>query len=389
MSKLCSFTRVFNIPELGDYICDLFYINESEERRSSHSDEDEETDIAALMSLLCTCKATFRPAARRIWGTPVQVERLLTILPGISVVKVNPSLRLSYWVIQEAKVPEYTAPTFLTRFKLYAPYIKSLRVENVFWPDDWTDYGETVCSVAKRLLEKSAEEGTLLPNLKSLAITANEGCPYNPERLDWATVLLSSSISSLKLIGIDMGIEKTRLKRSRMEFTTAALRKCVNIEKLELEFFHDDQGSLSGLLPGFFDSGMPKLSRLRRLVCRQSTLCPELLQWLQSIPNIESLVLDGLNPESDLPIIPPISPDAFSSLKFLGLYVNRLEPAIRLFQTPLVHHLSILAVDYCPGISFDDTQLLQDFVTQVKKSCPGLTRRRWPPLYNEPADWVI
>ncbi|KAG8683384.1 hypothetical protein FRC09_016114, partial [Ceratobasidium sp. 395] len=116
------------------------------------------------------------------------------------------------------------------------------------------------------ILEQSVKEGVLLPNLKSLTVTADEGHPDSPERLYWATMLLSPSISSLKLIGTGMNAGNIASESSRMEFTTAALRKCVNIEKLELEFFNDEDGrNLSGLLPRFFDSSMPKLSRLRRL----------------------------------------------------------------------------------------------------------------------------
>ncbi|KAG8751691.1 hypothetical protein FRC12_012307 [Ceratobasidium sp. 428] len=387
MTTLYSFTRVFNIPELGDYICALFYIDESEETRSNDSDSDEETDIAAFTSLLHTCRATFRPAARRIWGAPVQVEHLLSLLPGVSVV--SPSFRLSYWVIQETDVPEYTALTFLDRFKLYAPFVKSLRVENVFWPDDNAEDGQTAPSLARMILEQSAKEGALLPNLKSLAITTDEGHPDNLERLYWATMLLSPSILSLKLIGTGMNVGNIASESSRMDFTTAALRKCVNIEKLELEFFNDeDDWNLSGLLPRFFDSSMPKLSRLRRLVCRQSILCPEFLQWLQSIPNLESLELDCLIFESDLPITPLISPDSFLSLSSLEFRISDLKAAICLFQTPLVHHLSTLEVDVWPCTNLAAVQLVREFVDQVKESCPRLTQTSWSPPYSEPVNRV-
>ncbi|KAG9125955.1 hypothetical protein FRC07_005460 [Ceratobasidium sp. 392] len=149
------------------------------------------------------------------------------------------------------------------------------------------------------MLESYPNEQTLFPNLNSITILADK----DPEAcIDWAAMLLSPSILSLKIFGPDMNDEQIPSDSNIMDLVRTSLHKCADLEELEFE-----------MPPDFFDNGeLPKLQKLYRLTCCQPILHSELLQWLGAMPNLKYLMLYDLTLGYD-PVITLAAP-SFPSL---------------------------------------------------------------------------
>ncbi|CAE7223310.1 unnamed protein product [Rhizoctonia solani] len=167
--------RVFAIPELAHLIC-------STVRKRNNA------------SLMRTCRQLFHNVLPFVWEDVNQANPLVSLIPGGGTITYNPDLPPYAYVVMQ--LPSCLA---LTRFNIYAPYVKRLTpsTPHIDEYDGWESFLTSVQSI------------DLLPNLETLNLPVRSHTQpsygnlndniIDADCINWVSTFMSTSLQTLEL----------------------------------------------------------------------------------------------------------------------------------------------------------------------------------------------
>ncbi|KAG9124495.1 hypothetical protein FRC07_011427 [Ceratobasidium sp. 392] len=301
--------KVFNTPELLDLIC-------------SHCTK------SSCAGILCASKVGFPTAASFLWSDVDDMMNLFALFPSAVT---SPSTNLNPTVdFQPVKLD-------FSRFKLYVPYIKSLKI-----------YHKQHMSLSNwHIINSVLGQRPLLPNLRSLSIHYLDDSPPVRLYVDWLNWLVSPLLTKVEFVGpVAKGL-------SPLEVLTVlhiVVNRCPRLERLALPQ-HDPQlvgvfeetsiqlGQLQIRTP---EKYLSELRSLRELEVSSSFLALEPFRMISELPQLQSLKLYWVGEEL-IPSSVEFASNSFSRLQKLVL-IRFLEPEVEaiLDLIPVLSRLTLL-----------------------------------------------
>ncbi|KAF8602096.1 hypothetical protein BDV93DRAFT_607732 [Ceratobasidium sp. AG-I] len=298
------------------------------------------TAPSECVKILLSSKLGFEVGAPFVWNHVDGAVKLLRLLPGAWTSKD---------AMGEVKVFMFhTSPdTHPTRFALYAPLVKSIRINKQY---------QELCTVRGwYYIYQRVRNQPLLPNLKTLMIDRCAVAPpftHCTQAVMWTIALLSPSLETLNLIceEEEQSVPVPYLAASAI--MSAVLEVCPAIRKLslfpavEIEDESDELFPLLNLLHTRpFLSYFSDLRNLSELVTSTHMLSPEALRVLGDLPRLKRLtfqedLIEDMGYPDDLPS------SAFSALEHLavrGLEFGDTEDVLTFL--PLVRKITSLEVE--------------------------------------------
>ncbi|KAJ1305888.1 hypothetical protein OPQ81_010608 [Rhizoctonia solani] len=370
--------RVFNIPELAQPIC-------------AYAPKE---DIARLLRV---SRLLFFNLFPYVWRNVDNVVALAALIPGAG---------LTTYVVDP--LPPLTVMRFpgsfnLSRFNIYAPYIRELEINSTLHIDEYDNWDGFLAFTRSR---------NLLPNLERIRMVPSPSSPFEAiapiggDTIKWATAFLSTSLRAL-WIAPDPRLYEVEIASTHFTWTTLddarsllqlAFWKCPMLDTLAIlpgdltvqktRLISDVRGRFSEYRPPF--PLFPPFRNLRTLITSPSCLEPKSFGVLSTMPSLESLSIRGLAHlmplyGSDL----SIPEDAFPSLRHLEFTNLRwqtvfslcnLEPLVRNLVTLRIHPiLSLLQTPNYPRLVSLLSILVQIGSPLTELSVTSFTRTKFYP----------
>ncbi|KAG8698066.1 hypothetical protein FRC08_006162 [Ceratobasidium sp. 394] len=312
--------KVFGTPELLSLICD-------------HSTR------ASCTRILRVDKAGFFTAVPFVWRDVQDVINLLALFPSVI-------LSFSASRTQTVTFPPITALDF-SRFKLYAPYVKSVKVypKQFFVISNWN------------VLNSALDQRPFLPKLQSLFIHTSWDVsrPSPLHCAGWINWFMSPSLTEIRLVhsteidpdGLmslwEVSAILQAITEGRPQLKRLTLPPCDSrVDNIRSE----DTGLFLGLLRTRpFEQYLSQLHALCELEGSMLLLKSALIQTVGSLPHLKSLKLHRSCWES-IPTDMTFSPGAFPALESLAL-INfyETEVAAALDLIPVLSQLTRLELE--------------------------------------------
>ncbi|KAG9123957.1 hypothetical protein FRC07_013369 [Ceratobasidium sp. 392] len=176
-------------------------------------------DMSDWLALLRTCKSVFPMIASRVWRE-VEAQVMMDLIIEVSQNKLDESD-----VSRGTPRSQEESAVDFTRFDVYAPFIRQLRV-----------YGRTARyfkGERRRICTRRAREGALLPNLTSVTLLTSDLTP-DSAALFWLDLFLMPSLRELSV----KPAVKTEIAWVSYSVASDILEKlvttCSAVERLEL-----------------------------------------------------------------------------------------------------------------------------------------------------------
>ncbi|KAF8605849.1 hypothetical protein BDV93DRAFT_604870 [Ceratobasidium sp. AG-I] len=291
------------------------------------------SDQARLMRV---SQSFFHCVGSLLWRNAPGMLRLFSLIPGTVLRAANRDAIGVPATLKIITIKLSDSPDF-TRFELYAQFIRSLDVFDIYEVR------------GQRALREHCDgrNGVLLPNLVSLA------CQYGDQQnihaaLDWVDLFLSPSLLKLFVTSaIDdyswlVKSKKLRLKHAAL--LRSLPRRCPDLEEIHIPAIRNVT-SLQAI--GNFDmsESITLLPHLRALTGSEMLLNSQNLALLGALPHLESITIYSRDPRIATPNIDwPV--DCFPALHTLQLHDLRLEMTCSMLKIKaLVHKLTELEID--------------------------------------------
>ncbi|CAE6340445.1 unnamed protein product [Rhizoctonia solani] len=326
--------KAFGIPELAYLICAI----------------NQKRDNANLMQV---CRKLFYSILPLVWEEVNRPDLLVSLIPGGGIFPYETEL-LSYVVM------ELPCSLNLSRFNIYAPYVKRL----ILSPIDVDGYGDW------KRFHSCTRSVDLLPNLETIYFPASYESRARPTKVgidsvNWAIPFLSKSLKALVQSppAITHPIQHTYPLwldfDSSNSLMTSAAQKCPHLCSLSIlpapvrstglpncsGFRSSPPIMLPCDSPEIYSS-LAQLGNLTSLLISTALLCSEGLIAISALPKLESLCIAGRERDLEtycdhlwLPI------DVFSQLKHLELTRLSWNTVSKLCDTkPLISGLQSLTI---------------------------------------------
>ncbi|KAG9102572.1 hypothetical protein FRC06_001766 [Ceratobasidium sp. 370] len=282
----------------------------------------------------------FRVAIPYVWKELRGANNLFLLIPGVEM--------LRYWrTFDEIVLPDKASANF-SRYRIYAPLVHSLRVFETplryYNISTWT----TLSGYLGRL------GGTLLPNLKQLAIHC-ETCPV-ADRINWIAIFLAPSLLEIQFVAGSindvLGVPDSRAS-ALFELIT---QRCPSIQSLSLFPEPDDQHEPVG--PDIIPSAptimsfehVANMQSLRTLIMSKYVLQPNGLMSIGLLPALEKLEVQETMLEPTFIVFSAQLPEfLFPSLRYLTLQMINSFEIVQIWQMdPLVRGLTHVQINAVP-----------------------------------------
>ncbi|CAE6477917.1 unnamed protein product [Rhizoctonia solani] len=287
--------KVFGIPELAHLICG------TNRKRDN-------------VNIMLTCRLIFQNIMPLVWEEVDDVVSLVSMIPGGGIISYD-SEPLSPLMITPArtrKVLRCPRALNLSRFNIYAPSIKRLRLPLTIHVDEYENW-EAFLSCALPV--------ELLPSLESIYLSFPKNHPHQnyetkigPDLVNLVISFLSSSLSTLVMVPPNVASQPQPSDWMNLELFHKLLstvsQKCPNIRTIQIlpgdivlreSGYRWNSGVIQKLSFSYGSSGINAvilpLSRLVSLLVSPFVLNPGVLYAIAKLPALESLHILGI--ESD------------------------------------------------------------------------------------------
>lgn len=340
--------RIFHIPEILQLICRL-------------------VERYDLVRLLTVSRLFFSCAAPLLWGRLSGARRLCIVAwPIVRSSKFN-EMKISWANLQDLRdrPPDHKR---ISRFNLYAPYVKELAQYHV--DGSWDRFWE--------LLLRLVPVRPLLPNLRVFTLFAGTDPMQMSRILD---SLVCPTLCEIRTPGCAWGSLHPVFSS---HLVSRIAESCPNIHTLELYTETLYPRPLSGMnVPGYHSKPSlfaslgqepSPLRNLRTFGAGPEVLSPDVVALLGNLPCLESLTVCFPNhtPEQMVPGDFPPLPNSFPALQHVGIY-SRSAPLITRFwrKLPFVRRITSVYIKALPDLDDDDSET--NLICLICRSSPNIT----------------